>query len=83
MMAVSTSLRDRLLQVTTELLAEQGVAAVSLREIARRAGVSHGAPLRHFPSLANLLAIVSAEGFRRRLRQATADGGYRRRPVGP
>ena len=82
MMAVSTSLRDRLLQITTELLAEQGVAAVSLREIARRAGVSHGAPLRHFPSLANLLAIVSAEGFRR-LRQATADGGYRRRPVGP
>ena len=49
-MAVSTSLRDRLLQVTTELLAEQGVAAVSLREIARRAGVSHGARLRHFPS---------------------------------
>jgi AcrR family transcriptional regulator len=73
MTTVSTPLRDRLLQVTTELLAEQGVAAVSLREIARRAGVSHGAPLRHFPSLANLLATVSAEGFRQ-LRQATAAG---------
>jgi AcrR family transcriptional regulator len=72
-MAVSTSLRDRLLQVTTEMLAEEGVAAVSLREIARRAGVSHGAPLRHFPSLANLLANVSAEGFRR-LGQAIATG---------
>jgi hypothetical protein len=38
---------------------------VSLREIARRAGVSHGAPLRHCLSLANLLAHVSAEGLRR------------------
>src|SRR5690606_35004256 len=32
---------------------------------ARRAGVSHGAPLRHFPSLASLLAAVAAEGFGR------------------
>jgi AcrR family transcriptional regulator len=71
--AASESLRDRLLTVTTDVLAEQGVTAVSLREIARRAGVSHGAPLRHFPSLANLLANVSAEGFRR-LSQAMAAG---------
>jgi len=65
--------RARLLTVTDELLAAEGVEAVSLREIARRAGVSHGAPLRHFPSLANLLAHVSAEGFRR-LSDAVAAG---------
>lgn len=59
------SLRDRLLAVTGELLDAEGVEGVSLREIARRAGVSHGAPMRHFPSLASLLAHVSAEGFRR------------------
>jgi hypothetical protein len=35
--------------------------------------VSHDAPLRHFPSLANLLAHVSAEGFRR-LSDAVAAG---------
>lgn len=67
------SLRTRLLTVTDDLLGTEGVEGVSLREIARRAGVSHGAPLRHFPSLANLLAHVSAEGFRR-LSEATAAG---------
>jgi AcrR family transcriptional regulator len=82
MSAGSASLRDRLLGVTTEVLAERGVAAVSLREIARRAGVSHGAPLRHFPSLANLLANVSAEGFGR-LRQAMAAGAAGAGASGP
>lgn len=82
MTAASKSLRDRLLKVTTDVLAEQGVAAVSLREIARRAGVSHGAPLRHFPSLANLLANVSAEGFRR-LGQAMAAGASSAGASGP
>jgi AcrR family transcriptional regulator len=58
------STRERLIVVAGALLAELGVERVSLREIARRAGVSHNAPLRHFPSLANLLAHVSADGFR-------------------
>jgi len=75
-------LRDRVLEVTGEVLAEQGVAGVSLREIARRAGVSHGAPLRHFPSLANLLANVSAEGFCQ-LRQAVAAGAASAGPSAP
>jgi Bacterial regulatory proteins, tetR family len=37
-------LRDRLIDVGVELVTSGGTAAVSLREIARRAGVSHGAP---------------------------------------
>ena len=37
---------------------------MTLREVARRAGLSHAAPLRHFPTLAALLAEVAAEGFR-------------------
>jgi AcrR family transcriptional regulator len=52
-----------LLDVTTELLAAQGLEGLSLRRIARRAGVSHGAPLRHYPSLAALLSEVAARGF--------------------
>jgi AcrR family transcriptional regulator len=56
-------LDERLVQVTLELLAEQGPEGLSLRRIARRAGVSHGAPLRHFRSSADLLAEVAARGF--------------------
>ena len=56
-------LDERLVLVGLELLAEEGLEALSLRSIARRAGVSHGAPARHFHSLADLLAEVAARGF--------------------
>ena len=46
------------------MLDEQGLDGLTLRAIARRAGVSHGAPLRHFPTLAALLSAVAAQGFR-------------------
>jgi AcrR family transcriptional regulator len=54
---------EHLVQTALALLAEGGVEALSLREIARRAGVSHGAPLRHFPSLAALRTEVASRGF--------------------
>jgi len=57
-------LRERLVAVTLELIATEGIEALTLRRIARRAGVSHGAPHRHFASLAELLAEVAAHGFR-------------------
>lgn len=56
-------LRERLVRVTLAMLAEQGLGELSLRRIARRAGVSHGAPARHFRSLADLLAEVASRGF--------------------
>ena len=55
---------ERLLACTTEILSEQGVAYVSLRAVARRAGVSHGAPAYHFRSKAGLLAAYATAGFR-------------------
>jgi len=58
-------LRSSLLASASELLEEQGLAALSLREVARRAGVSHNAPYRHFPDRDSLLAELAAEGFRR------------------
>ncbi len=58
-----TPLSERLVQVALGLLAEEGLEALSLRSIARRAGVSHGAPARHFRSVADLLAEVAARGF--------------------
>jgi AcrR family transcriptional regulator len=57
-------LDERLVDVAVQLAACEGVESLTLRRIARRAGVSHGAPLRHFAGLADLLAEVAARGFR-------------------
>ncbi|WP_433040093.1 TetR/AcrR family transcriptional regulator [Dactylosporangium sp. CS-033363] len=56
-------LRERLVRAGAELVAEEGSAAVSLREIARRAGVSHGAPRRYFPTHVELLSAIARVGF--------------------
>ena len=54
-----------LLDAAVEAIAEVGPAAVSLRDLARRAGVSHAAPAYHFGDKAGLLTAVAADGFRR------------------
>ena len=54
---------DRLVSVAREILAREGIEGLSLRHVAREAGVSHGAPLRHFPSFAALRAEVAGRGF--------------------
>jgi AcrR family transcriptional regulator len=46
-----------------DLLAERGPGGFSLREVARRAGVSHAAPAHHFGSIEGLLTAVAIEGF--------------------
>jgi AcrR family transcriptional regulator len=56
-------LRNRLVDAGVELVAGGGSGAVSLREIARRAGVSHGAPRRYFPTHLELLSAVARRGF--------------------
>ncbi|WP_373315064.1 TetR/AcrR family transcriptional regulator [Streptomyces lanatus] len=58
-----TGLRDRLVDVGVELVAREGVQALTLREIARRAGVSHGAPRRYFPTHLELLSAIARRGF--------------------
>ncbi len=50
-----------------ELVGESGVRGLTLRECARRAGVSHAAPAHHFGSLDGLLAEVAADGYERML----------------
>ncbi|MFI2261049.1 TetR/AcrR family transcriptional regulator [Streptomyces tubercidicus] len=59
----AAGLRARLVQAGIDLLTEEGVQALSLREIARRAGVSHGAPRRHFPTHLSLLSAIARQGF--------------------
>jgi AcrR family transcriptional regulator len=58
-------LRRTLVAEGLALLEEQGLAGLSLRAIAARAGVSHAAPKNHFGQLRGLLTAIAAEGFRR------------------
>lgn len=57
-------LRRALLDAALELLSREGASALTLREVARRAGVTHAAPYRHFTDKQALLAAVAEEGFR-------------------
>ncbi|MDX3581694.1 TetR/AcrR family transcriptional regulator [Streptomyces europaeiscabiei] len=59
----NSGLRSRLVDVGVELVTAEGVQALSLREIARRAGVSHGAPRRYFPTHLELLSAIARRGF--------------------
>jgi len=56
-------LRHALIQAGLELLAEGGAQSLDLRKVARRAGVSHAAPYRHFADKQALIAAINEEGF--------------------
>ena len=58
-------LRRALLDALEEIVSERGVDGVSLRETARRAGVSHSAPAHHFGDLDGMLNAMATEGFER------------------
>src|SRR6266487_4520245 len=57
-------LRAALLRAAVETITEAGPAAMSLREVARRAGVTHAAAAYHFGDKAGLFAAIAAEGYR-------------------
>lgn len=63
------NLRQALIDAAVELVREQGVEAMTLREAARRAEVSSGAPFRHFADKRELVLALAEEGMGR-LRQA-------------
>ena len=56
-------LRRALIQAGVELLRTEKAEALTLREVARRAGVSHAAPYRHFSDKQALLHAIAKEGF--------------------
>ncbi len=58
-------LREAMIEAAVALIEEVGPYAVTVREVARRAGVSPGAPFRHFPTRAALLTAVAEEAMRR------------------
>lgn len=57
-------LRPALLRAAVEAIGQAGPAAMSLREVARRAGVSHAAAAYHFGDKTGLLTAVAAQGYR-------------------
>jgi AcrR family transcriptional regulator len=59
----ASDLRARVLAASLALLETEGLAALSLREVARRAGVSHQAPYHHFADREAILAALVTEGF--------------------
>lgn len=65
-------LRNGLLEAARAILEEESLAALTLRAVARKAGVSHAAPYRHFPNHEALLVELSIEGFDE-LREQIAD----------
>jgi AcrR family transcriptional regulator len=58
-------LRDALLDAALRLARERGLQGVTLREVARTAGVSHAAPYHHFADKAELVTALAVAGFER------------------
>jgi AcrR family transcriptional regulator len=65
-------LRRAVLDASLALVEEGGVGALSMREVARRARVTHGAPYHHFTDRAAILAALAEEGFVLLTREMTA-----------
>jgi AcrR family transcriptional regulator len=57
-------LREALLRAALEIVEAEGVGALSVREVARRAGVSPAAPFRHFPDKKALIAGIATDAMR-------------------
>ncbi|MFB7516406.1 TetR/AcrR family transcriptional regulator [Streptomyces sp. NPDC056144] len=56
-------LRHAVLAAALDVIASDGPAALSLRDLARRAGVSHAAPAHHFGDRTGLLTAIAAQGY--------------------
>lgn len=71
--------RAALTRHAVEVIGERGVVGTSVREVARRSGVSHAAAAYHFGDRAGLLTAVAAEGYRllhEALNTARAQGSF-------
>ena len=74
-------LRQALLEATTEIAREQGLAAITMRSVSARAGVSESAPYHHFSNKAGLLAAAATLAFRN-FGEAIAAGAEAARTAG-
>jgi AcrR family transcriptional regulator len=65
-------LKEALLAASEDVLRERGLQGFTLRECARRAGVSHAAPKHHFGDVRGVLTEIATRGFRRLTRRLRA-----------
>jgi len=79
-----TDLRQKVLSASLALIEEGGLDRLSMREVARKAGVSHQAPYHYFADREAILAAIAGEGFAklgRSLMRGAADAGTPARAV--
>jgi AcrR family transcriptional regulator len=72
-----------LLSAVDDALRSGGASALSLRDVARRAGVSHAAPAHHFGSKTGLLTAFAAQGYRRMAESVLEEVGAANPADGP
>lgn len=75
-MMMAMTARRKVLDAAIDLIVSDGPDAISMREVARRANVSHQAPYHHFTDRAGIFAAIAAEGFdilAARMREVIAD----------
>jgi AcrR family transcriptional regulator len=65
----ATDLRQRILDASEQLLETEGLAALSMREVARRSGVTHQAPYHHSADRETILAELVTRGFQEMARR--------------
>jgi AcrR family transcriptional regulator len=65
-------LKNALILAGIDILSKEGLAGLSLRKVAKKAGVSHAAPYAHFADKQALIAAISTEGYRRLYEQLSA-----------
>jgi AcrR family transcriptional regulator len=71
-------LRQRILQASVELIEDEGLGKLSMREVARRAGVTHQAPYHYFADREAILGEIAEEGFKlltERINRAVNESG--------
>lgn len=65
-------LKNALIQAGLQILSKEGVQGLSLRKVAKQAGVSHTAPYSHFADKQALIAAIAAEGYKKLYEQVSA-----------
>lgn len=74
-------LRRTVMSAALDVIASEGPSALSLRDLARRAGVSHAAPAHHFKDRAGLLTAIATEGYELLADALSAASGLKERGV--
>ena len=65
-------LKNALIKASIQILSKEGLGGLSLRRVAKKAGVSHTAPYAHFADKQALIAAISTEGYHQLYEQLTA-----------